>query len=184
MSLVAPRDWLDTDAFMYIIRRPVPDNQEVFVEPQGAKDENSLESKPVALFVDILEAVDGVPKEKLPHFHAQEILKRDGRDAEASSLELSEASVVEVGGIGADRRVTVTMAVFEGCDIEIAVVCLPAVSSQVIISMHGRIRALERSCTSVPGVGAVAQTLQIHDWGLFGGDTGDEYEQEGRLLGS
>jgi hypothetical protein len=69
---------------MDIIKRPVPDNQEIFVAPRA--DEEG--SKPLSIFIDILEAAtEACPlMTHAPWFHAGECLRRDERSAEADAL--------------------------------------------------------------------------------------------------
>jgi len=72
---------------MDIIRRPVPDNQEMFVSPPSG-DEGLEGTKPLSLFIDVLEAAsDECPSMMhAPWFHARELLIRDERSAEAAAL--------------------------------------------------------------------------------------------------
>lgn len=52
MEVTVPEAWLDTDTMIDIIKRPVPDNQEMFVAPQESVPK---EHRPAAFFVDICE---------------------------------------------------------------------------------------------------------------------------------
>jgi hypothetical protein len=83
ITLEVPEGWLDTEAFMDIIKRPVPDNQEIFVAPRGGE-----EDKPLSIFIDVLEAAtEACPlMTHAPWFHAGECLRRDERSAEADAL--------------------------------------------------------------------------------------------------
>jgi hypothetical protein len=68
MTIEVPEHWLDTEAFMDLAHRPVPDNQEIFLEPV---DESCKHRQPTTLFIDILEVVTpksgatGVPSDSL-----------------------------------------------------------------------------------------------------------------------
>jgi len=98
LRLRLPADWLDTEAFMDLVNRPVPDNQEIFVAPLAAAPTTSsggggadeaAGGKPLTLFVDVLEAAVGEcpMAAALPRFHCLELLKRDERPEEAAEIE-------------------------------------------------------------------------------------------------
>jgi hypothetical protein len=179
MTINVPSSWIDTEAFMDIIKRPVPDNQEIFMAPRsdanGAADERPEAAPPVALFIDILElASDVEDPEQVPHFHALEVLKRDERAAEAEALavvpgaplDLAE-SLTKDGGAG----LMGIAATFDACDMEVAVVRIPKCETDLIFSLHGRIAAGEQAAG--PPLTELVPTLQVLEWGLFGGG-GDE----------
>ena len=184
MRIEVPEPWLDTEAFMDIIKRPVPDNQEIFVAPQNG-DERPDAAQPVAMFVDVLELAGDVKDvEQLPHFHVVEILKRDERAAEAEGLaavagaplELPEKVRTADGGAGASA----TAAVFDPCDVEVVVVRLPSCDTDLIFSLHGRIAA--GGAEAAPPLAELVATLDVVEWGLFGG--GSQEGEDGRLLGA
>ena len=190
LKLSLPSTWLDTEAFMDIIRRPVPDNQEIFVAPQ-APDEREDAPRPVALFVDILEAaVDECPDmSAAPLFHAGEVLKRDERPEEAAALvgdalaapfpvELSPAFQAEAGdGLAA------MAATFKSCDLEVCIVRIPRCSTDLVFSLHGRSDA--GGAIACPPLVELLATFEVVDYGLFGGEDGEDGGAgEERLLGS
>jgi hypothetical protein len=182
--------WLDTEAFMDIIKRPVPDNQEIFVAPSTeSQTQNPNSPKPIVLFIDILEAaMDECPNpEDLPFFHATELLKRDERDAECESLRTTSGpspfpvnSMIsdEVG----DGLVTMTSS-FEVCDMEVCVIRMPNKATDLVFSLHGRI-ANANTGTPCPSLVDFVKTLHVEDWGLFGGGEGVDDSEEFRYLGS
>ena len=186
MRFHAPASWLDTEAFMDIIEGAVPDNQEIFVAPSTSSSVEADAPRPLALFVDVLEAAtEACPDmNAAPHFHAIELLKRDERTAEADSLEQAPVHAVELptdvraqGGDG----VAASCALFPASDIDVCVVRLPRVRTDLVLSLHGRKDRLE----VCPSLSTIVASLEILDWGLFG----DEVPSEGddgppRYLGS
>lgn len=176
--------WLDTEAFMDVVKRPVPDNQEIFVAPSTEEQiQNPNSPKPIVLFIDILEAaMEECPNsEELPLFHAIELLKRDERGTEVDSLRNepmtfhlnSHDIITQVG----DGLVTICSS-FESSDMEVCVIRMPNQSTDLVFSLNGR-RANHTTC--LPLVEFV-KTLQVKEWGLFGGDV--EQSEEDRYLGS
>ena len=164
---------------MSIIKRAIPDNQEIFVAPATSSSVEADEPRPVALFVDVLEAaIDANPDmAAAPHFHATEVLKRDERVAEAESLAPAPATVVELpmdvraqGGDG----VTATCATFAACDLEVCVVRLPRVGTDLVLSLHGRNGRPDVG----PSLAEIVTSLEVLDWGLFGGEAQAEEEQQ------
>ena len=124
MRIEVPSEWIDTEAFMDIIKRPVPDNQEIFMSPQNTADDSPDAARPIALFVDILElATDVVDLDQLPYFHVIEILKRDERADEIEGLVVAPGSPLELHlsstWLPEDAgEISATAATFEGCDVE------------------------------------------------------------------
>jgi hypothetical protein len=171
---------------MSIIKRAIPDNQEIFVAPATSSSVEADEPRPVALFVDVLEAaIDANPDmAAAPHFHATEVLKRDERVAEAESLAPAPATVVELpmdvraqGGDG----VTATCATFAACDLEVCVVRLPRVGTDLVLSLHGRNGRPDVG----PSLAEIVTSLEVLDWGLFGGEAqAEEGDSAPRYLGS
>ena len=189
LTVHIPEGWLDTEEFMEMVQRPVPDNQEIFVAPASADGKEA--SKPLSLFIDVLESADGDCPDmaEAPRFHGIEILKRDERAAEAESLSRAAAFPVELppaviagGGDGIDTKA----AVFEEAMLEVCVVRIPAHETDLVFSLHGRVGNSNESEASCPPLAALVATLSVENWGLFGG--GDEGEGEGeempRYLGS
>ena len=127
MRIEVPSEWIDTEAFMDIIKRPVPDNQEIFMSPQNTADDSPDAARPIALFVDILElATDVVDLDQLPYFHVIEILKRDERADEIEGLVVAPGSPLELHlsstWLPEDAgEISATAATFEGCDVEVVV---------------------------------------------------------------
>ena len=169
MQFRAPASWLDTEAFMDIVKRAVPDNQEIFVAPSTSSSVEADAPRPLALFVDVLEAAtEACPDmNEAPHFHAIELLKRDERTAEAESLEQAPVQIVELpvdvrsqGGDG----VASSCVLFPASDIEVCVVRLPRVRTDLVLSLHGR-KDKPEAC---PSLSEIVASLEILDWGLFG----------------
>jgi hypothetical protein len=182
MSIMVPATWLDTESYMTIIRRPVPDNQEMFVSPH----DESTDSKPMVLFVDILESacLECPDAATAPHFHAGELLRRDERNNEADALAPEPPFQVPLsptvhsdGGEGIEAF----GAYFQACDLEVIVVRIPRHTTDIVISLHGR--HANGPVTLCPPLAALVGTLHVADWGLFGTGLVSPDDEE-RLLGS
>jgi hypothetical protein len=133
LRLMVPSAWLDTEQYMDVIRRPVPDNQEIFVAPPprvgaGASAIGPDGARPLALFVDILEAPWDACLDisAAPRFHACELLRRDGRAAEADTLDamgphaLAETVALRPELLAeAGSEAGACWAAFEACDLEV-----------------------------------------------------------------
>ena len=167
MRISTPESWLDTESFMDLVRRPVPDNQEVFVAPPGGGAKK--DSRPLTLFIDILEAaIEHCPDpENMPLFHAGELLRRDERTSEADSLAHEGTAVVDVKQLQVlGEGATAVVARFKSCDLEVCVVRLHLQTTDIVLSLHGRQSEPESQC---PELGVLASSLEVLDWGLFGG---------------
>ena len=82
------------------------------------------------------------------------------------------------GGAG----VSATSAVFGACDAEVVVLRLPGCDTDVVFSLHGRVAA---GGAEAPLLAEIVATLEVVEWGLFGGEgEGGEEGGGGRLLGS
>ena len=182
VMLNVPDGWLDTEQFMDIIKRPVPDNQEIFVAPASP----GSDARPVALFIDVLEAAtDKCPDmASAPHFHALEVLRRDERDAEADGLVMAAEAVplqlpaaVQAGG---GKGAAATWSSFASCDLDVCVVRIPSFTTDIVLSLHGRASSAE-DCPELP---AIVSTLQVIEWGLFGEGDGHNDGDDDRYLGS
>ena len=194
MRIEVPSEWIDTEAFMDIIKRPVPDNQEIFMSPQNTADDSPDAARSIALFVDVLElATDVVDLEQLPYFHVIEILKRDERADEIEGLVVAPGSPLELHLSSTllpedSEEVCAIAATFEECDVEVVVVRLQKCNTDLIFSLHGRIAASpEVANERCPSLTEIVASLDIIDWGLFGGAANEEEgteEQGDRLLGS
>lgn len=167
-----PEDYMDTEAIMDMAKRPVPDNQEMFTAP-GLGDA-ARANAPTTVFVDLLEVSDDArdlheDPARLVAFHAAEILS-NGSDV-VVDLSASSASATRLDVPGAvDRRDgATTPAVAAYCsyldvaDLDVAVVRLPTVGTDVVLSMSG-----QREGGAAPSLSAIARSLVVHDWGLFG----------------
>lgn len=186
--------WLDTEEFMDIIKRPVPDNQEIFVAPSTEEQtQNPNSPKPIVLFVDVLEAAmeECSNSEELATFHAIELLKRDERSIEVEqglqatgngtvSFPLNSDDIINEVGNG-----LITMSsVFELNDMEVCVIRMPNKSTDLVFSMNGRqANLISNNVVNCPPLVDFVKTLQINDWGLFGGEDVEQLDED-RYLGS
>ena len=99
------------------------------------------------------------------------------------SVDTGEATVLPdkvrtEGGAG----VSATSAVFGACDAEVVVLRLPGCDTDVVFSLHGRVAA---GGAEAPPLAELVATLEVVEWGLFGGEgEGGEEGGGGRLLGS
>lgn len=155
-----PKDWIDTDAFIDIVRRPVPDNQEIFMALGAIGPEGS--QRPMALFIDLLEVPEDVPIEQSVEFHAKEILLRDERESELEQV--TEDATSEAQELDALDKGMAFSGTFPTCDLQVCVIRIPSVSTDIVLSLHGTIAQ-----DSEVKVGEIARSFNIVDWGLFAG---------------
>lgn len=185
MSIAAPTDWMDTDAFMDWLAergagRPFPDNQEIFMA-RGTTGEG--QDRPPAIFVDLLEAAELESDDEAPFFHAKEALERDGREEEAAALAAPAAvHKHDLQHLDSDQAVAYSAA-FPSANLQIGVVRLKGVATDCVISLYGTLAGVNREepevgsgvekakvpAVACPSLESMVNSVQVLDWGLFGG---------------
>ncbi|GHP05100.1 hypothetical protein PPROV_000385200 [Pycnococcus provasolii] len=178
-----PPDFLDTDEVIDIVKRPIPDNQEMFVAPGLGSQQ--LHQAPTTIFIDLLEVNEDTKTlhedpAKLVAFHAGQLLFDGTRrenvasEFEAAAAEAStSATNVDVPGAVDKRSGSEVKAIgayhsyLDVADLEIAVVRLPTVNTDVVISRSG-VGANADADATISSLRDVAASLTVDDWNLFG----------------
>ncbi|KAJ1618757.1 hypothetical protein T492DRAFT_1090423, partial [Pavlovales sp. CCMP2436] len=159
-----PALWLDTGQYMDIARRPVPDSQEVFVEPLA--DGDVVRRKPDIVFIDLQEMADVPTVVEAAWQHVEDILDRmEEAPAQRDAFTVAPAptpravarddpgaaaAAVEIP-FGASQRLTV------------CVVRVPRASVDIVLS---RVRGAGDEASQLD-LSAVCASLRVLDWGLF-----------------
>lgn len=158
-----PEDWLDTEQYMDIARQPVPDNQEILVEPLADSD---TKRKPVMLFVDLQEMLDVPDLKQATLQHVDDILERMGErvlQSAAARVELvpSPRAVEREDNQSASAFVEVLL----GAELKLTMflVRVPRADVDIVLST-----VIRRDCdASGPDMHAICNSLRVVDWGLF-----------------
>lgn len=158
-----PEDWLDTEQYMDVARQPVPDNQEILVEPLADGD---TKRKPVMLFVDLQEMLDAPDVKQATWQHVEDIVERMGEPALQSAagqvaIIPSPSAVEREDGESASAFVEVLFGTEH--KLTVFLVRVPRADVDIIFSAVTR-----RECDfSGPDMPAICNSLRVLDWGLF-----------------
>lgn len=161
-----PDAWLSTEQYMDIARQPVPDHQEVMVEPP-ADDDASAARRPEMLFVDLQELLDGYDLEEATRQHVDDVLERMGEDTEqARALDVASFStpiaLAREDGEAASTRAQARVGA--GHTLVVFVVRVPRAQLDIVLS-HVSARDSRQPRLDML---AICSSLCVLDWGLFG----------------
>lgn len=166
-----PDAWLDTEQYMDIAHQPVPDNQELFVEPLADGD---FRRKPVILFVDLQEALPGSLDEKV-RAHVEDLLERNGHPAASDrAAQVAVSPAARPGALvehDAQAAMASAQAALGGTELlTIVVISVPRARSDIVLSA---VTHSDREIQELD-VLAIASSLQVLDWELFRSEASEE----------
>ncbi|KAG8466329.1 hypothetical protein KFE25_002085 [Diacronema lutheri] len=159
-----PDGWLDTEQYMDAARQPVPDNQEILVEPLPDGD---VLIKPSILFVDLHEMVDAPDVQHATWRHVEDILERMGTPSPCDTSPARVASFPPPGAVARDDReaaaATVEIELGAAQVLTAYVVRVPRARVDIVLS------AVLRTGSGAPvlDLAGVCSSLAVIDWGLF-----------------
>jgi hypothetical protein len=157
-----PESWLDTEQYMDIAHQPVPDNQELLVEPLL---DGATRQKPVIVFVDLQEEVEGSFDDKVKS-HVEDILDRLGHPQARERATQARAEPVQASALAEDDPKVVAGCVCEALSstelLTVVVISVPRAHTDIVLSAVSR---SDRECLDVR---AAASSLRVLDWSLFG----------------
>jgi hypothetical protein len=164
-----PDSWLDTEQYMDIAHQPVPDNQELFVEPLADGD---FRRKPVILFIDLQEAVTGSIDDKV-RGHVEDLLERNGHPAARERAAQIAISPARPGAIVEDDETAAVAFAREALSdtelLTVVVISVPRAQTDIVLS------AISHSDREIQelDVHTIAASLRILDWELFKRDASE-----------
>lgn len=180
-----PTDWLDTDAFMDIARRPVPDNQEIIIEPlkryPAMESEVGAEAGRAAaganvVFVDLMEGSDDGQEKEEANIdmvvggrhrvldHLDDVALRMGLHVDARSITAEEGTVPAKIASAEAKATTSRVRVALSAERELAMMCthIPRASVDIVLTF-----VLDAQGRTLVDADAVHAALEVADWGLF-----------------
>lgn len=156
-----PSTWLGTDEYMDIARQPVPDNQEVLIEPPSAE----APARPATLFIDLTEPA-GADATSAVLEHLKDILDRMEAGEPPAGLEPSRLTppprVLQDDPSAVASVVDIDLAP-TGPQLTICVVHVPRAQVDVVLTAIGA----PPTRGGVLDARTVCASLYIADWGLF-----------------